>query len=995
MHYKNINIKLILFLGLMIFSSIILSGSASAIAINNNSTIYVGTQGNDTWDGFSVIYNNTTGSGPKHTISNATKTVADNGIIYIANGTYNESNINIDTNMTIIGESQTGTIINANRQSDIFNINPGVRLTLLNLTLENGDANNGGAINNQGALIIRDCTLQNNTASNYGGAIDNDGLYGNATATVNNCTFLDNRATDGGAIINNGDYGNAKATITGNIFFNNSAIYVGGAIFNSGDFGYAISTISNNKFLENHAKGYYGSGGAIDNAGDYGNATATISKNTFLSNSATYVGGAIEDTGFYGNNIATTINNNTFSNNTATDGGAIINDGDHGNDIATTVNNNTFSNNTAKNGGAISNAGDYGNVTAATVSNNIFLNNTATDGGGVDNSGDYGNVTATLNNNIFSNNTASDGGAIINDGDHGNQVTATITNNILLKNTATYYGGAIDNTGDYSNTIVTITNCTMENNTAVEGGAIENDGNYGNATAIINNCTMENNIATHYGGAIDNEGDYGNVTTTITYNILLNNTATDGGAINNAGDYGNATATINDNTLLNNTVTDNGGAFQNTSGDGSASATLNYNRIVNNTGTDVYSLNGPVTAEDNWWGTNFNNTNPESAGMTNFPVDTWIILSITTNQSKVNINGNTKITANLLYNNNGTLINGYMPNGIPVKYTATLGKVNPSSTTINDSKSTTVFTAGNTPGIAIVNAKVDDQTVVTNIKINQVAPIASFTANTTHGINPLTVKFTDTSSNNPTSWVWIFGDGTNSTKQNITHTYNTPGTYHVTLTSSNSAGNSTSKPTTITVYPKLTVTNITPVNGTVNVANNTTITVTFNEPITIGSGWITLTMSNGTNIPYTSSISGKILTIKPTQTLTNNTKYTLTLHTGSITDLAGNPLALSTSNFSTGPSPKILSINPANNGVNIVLIFTEPIKTGNNWIVLTNNKGITVPFKTKISGDVLTLTPNTNLTNGTYNLTLHTGSITDLIGNPVALTTNTFTTIKT
>jgi hypothetical protein len=34
----------------MIFSSLILSGAAAATAVNN-STIYVSTQGNDSWDG--------------------------------------------------------------------------------------------------------------------------------------------------------------------------------------------------------------------------------------------------------------------------------------------------------------------------------------------------------------------------------------------------------------------------------------------------------------------------------------------------------------------------------------------------------------------------------------------------------------------------------------------------------------------------------------------------------------------------------------------------------------------------------------------------------------------------------------------------------------------------------------------------------------------------------------------------------------------------------
>jgi PKD repeat protein len=37
-------------------------------------------------------------------------------------------------------------------------------------------------------------------------------------------------------------------------------------------------------------------------------------------------------------------------------------------------------------------------------------------------------------------------------------------------------------------------------------------------------------------------------------------------------------------------------------------------------------------------------------------------------------------------------------------------------------------------------------------------PLANFTATPTSGIIPLTVQFTDTSTNNPTSWVWFFGD---------------------------------------------------------------------------------------------------------------------------------------------------------------------------------------------------------------------------------------------
>ncbi len=47
------------------------------------------------------------------------------------------------------------------------------------------------------------------------------------------------------------------------------------------------------------------------------------------------------------------------------------------------------------------------------------------------------------------------------------------------------------------------------------------------------------------------------------------------------------------------------------------------------------------------------------------------------------------------------------------------------------------------------------------------------------------VQFTDTSGGNPTSWQWNFGDGSNSTVRNPSHTYSTAGTYTVTLTVSN------------------------------------------------------------------------------------------------------------------------------------------------------------------------------------------------------------------
>ena len=71
------------------------------------------------------------------------------------------------------------------------------------------------------------------------------------------------------------------------------------------------------------------------------------------------------------------------------------------------------------------------------------------------------------------------------------------------------------------------------------------------------------------------------------------------------------------------------------------------------------------------------------------------------------------------------------------------------------------------------------------------APVAAFTnATPRNGISPLTVSFTDQSTNTPTSWLWDFGDGntTNATQRDPVHTYLISGKYTVTLTATNAGG---------------------------------------------------------------------------------------------------------------------------------------------------------------------------------------------------------------
>ena len=105
-------------------------------------------------------------------------------------------------------------------------------------------------------------------------------------------------------------------------------------------------------------------------------------------------------------------------------------------------------------------------------------------------------------------------------------------------------------------------------------------------------------------------------------------------------------------------------------------------------------------------------------------------------------------------------------------------------------------TAGNYSVVLLARSSVDyNSTVPYTFWINVTepapvsAPVANFTGTPTNGTAPLTVIFTDLSTNFPTAWNWSFGDGSleNATQQNPVHTYLNPGVYDVSLNASNSS----------------------------------------------------------------------------------------------------------------------------------------------------------------------------------------------------------------
>jgi hypothetical protein len=121
------------------------------------------------------------------------------------------------------------------------------------------------------------------------------------------------------------------------------------------------------------------------------------------------------------------------------------------------------------------------------------------------------------------------------------------------------------------------------------------------------------------------------------------------------------------------------------------------------------------------------------------------------------------------------------------------------------------------------------------LRFHPSAPAADFVASPRIGAGPLTVALTDTSTGGPNNWLWTFGDGSNSTLPNPTHTYTVAGMYTVSLRVTNAIGSDT-----------LTRTNYIAVGGAVGAA--------FSASPTFGMAPLAVTFTNHSTDVYTSSL---------------------------------------------------------------------------------------------------------------------------------------------
>ena len=270
---------------------------------------------------------------------------------------------NTPKSVTILGEGKKYTSTTL-----AFDVKPNTTLTLNNITLDSIQhaSSWGGAMYNEGTLILDNVTFNNNIAKTSravgGGAMALVATRSNpVSTTIKNSTFTNNSTNsnpsyenNGGAIYvygTSGQVGNNTLNISDSHFESNHTNKTGGAICvnNLGPSVFEIE-IKDTTFKKNYSTGY---GGAIDvTTGDTGKVTINLDNATFNGNKSESDGGAIA---YEKGNITSNISNSTFTNNTANNGGAIYN-GIKNLTISDTIFDGNKTNDGGK-GGAIYNAG--------------------------------------------------------------------------------------------------------------------------------------------------------------------------------------------------------------------------------------------------------------------------------------------------------------------------------------------------------------------------------------------------------------------------------------------------------------------------------------------------------------------------------------------------------------------------------------------------------------------------------------------------------------
>ena len=245
--------------------------------------------------------------------------LADGGtIIFECSGKIVVPEIVIRANTKIDATGQN-VILSGNNANRVFTLDgsTGSELEIVNLTITEGIADNGGGIANlsdgwkSGILILKNTTVYRNNAIENGG-----GLFNTiGTLILDNCIISENTANaQGGGIYN---YYFATLDLKDTTISDNQAIGSGGGIYS---WNISNATVSNSTISGNRAN----TGGGIFNGLNhlyYGGGWITLTNSTVSGNTAVIVGGAIHNDNYGTVNL----NNSTIAYNIANEGGGIHN----------------------------------------------------------------------------------------------------------------------------------------------------------------------------------------------------------------------------------------------------------------------------------------------------------------------------------------------------------------------------------------------------------------------------------------------------------------------------------------------------------------------------------------------------------------------------------------------------------------------------------------------------------------------------------------------
>ena len=440
--------------------------------------------------------------------------------------------------LTLSGlNNNTTDILDGDERVCVLYVESSNEITIENLTIKKGNAENGGGIGKKGSgkLTVNNCIIQNNNATTAGGGFCSFENAGDCT--IKNCHFKSNSAGSNGG----GIYSRAKTLISNTEIINNTATTSGGGCYLRDK----DVTISGSQTLISNNRATNSQGGGICVAT---NNSLLFKEGTISENVAQLLGGGIYSIGPVTMTSGIINGNKSLNDTDCLAAGVTENERAGGGGVCVK---NTFT----MSGGIISGnkSGFYGGgIILITSDSKVILSGTAV-------IGDISKTSPSENDDDKHSNSANKGGGIFNYGGklYIGYIDETTPDSSFSGgigyNYVSVHGGGVYSIGSssaevhinkakiYANTAGTsaggidiyngsfeIKNSEVKYNKSANGGGLQLGRNDGSPTCLIQNTNIQNNRANSNGGGIYL---FGGDTTLIDTEISNNQADVNGGGI--------------------------------------------------------------------------------------------------------------------------------------------------------------------------------------------------------------------------------------------------------------------------------------------------------------------------------------------------------------------------------------------------------------------------------------------------------------------------------